>query len=132
MRNATAQHPKSEPVLPITCQVTDDLRDRLHCTLWLDEHGHINESEGAVEEMFGYWLDELKAQHISMLLPEFTEAELLTHDRINPLILFRSHCSVPFLGLTRNGLQQKYQVFLNFLSNGTENSLRMIIRNCVY
>ncbi|MGO9446287.1 MAG: PAS domain-containing protein [Thiobacillaceae bacterium] len=74
----------------------------LQCTIWLDGRGRIQDSDRHVEQMFGYWFEELREQHISLLLPDLAHADLLTQDRINPILLQRRHWSTPFRGESRD------------------------------
>jgi PAS domain S-box-containing protein len=42
--------------------------------LWINEQGQILDCSGLIEEMFGYWKNELKGRHISVLLPDLTHS----------------------------------------------------------
>ena len=42
--------------------------------LWINEQGQILDCSGRIAELFGYWKDELKGQHISVLLPDLTDS----------------------------------------------------------
>lgn len=42
--------------------------------LWINEQGQILDCSGRIADLFGYWKDELKGQHISLLLPDLTDS----------------------------------------------------------
>jgi hypothetical protein len=131
MKNAPQLITKDESFLAPQCPIADGIQHALQCTVWLDEHGYIQDSDGSVEHMFGYWFEELKEQHISLLLPALAHAQLLTQDRINPILHFRCHCSIPFRGVSANGHEDKYIVFMNLLSYQLGPRLSMTIRDHV-
>ena len=47
--------------------------------LWINESGQILDCSGLIEDLFGYWKDELTGQHISVLLPDLTHASFLQY-----------------------------------------------------
>jgi PAS domain S-box-containing protein len=131
MKNVTQLVTKNESFLASQYPISDNLQHALQCTVWIDEHGYIQDSFGQIEEMFGYWFEELKDQHISLLLPDLAHTELLSQNRINSILLFRCHCSIPFRGLNRNGHEHNYIVFMNLLSNQLGHRFTMTIRDHV-
>ncbi|MGA7179327.1 MAG: hypothetical protein WBX11_07080 [Thiobacillaceae bacterium] len=131
MNNATQRLMKEESFLARQNPVSDDLQHALQCTLWIDDHGFIRDSNGPSDGLLGYGLDELKGQHISLLLPDLEHAELLTQNRINPILLYRCRCSIPFRGVDKKGIEQRYIVYMNLLSNHSGQSLSMTIHNHV-
>lgn len=131
MKSAPQLITKDESFPAPQCPISGGLQLDRQCTVWLDEHGYIQDSDGAVEQMFGYWFEELKEQHISLLLPALARVELLTQKRINPILLFRCHCSIPFRGIDKNGHEDKYVVFMNLLSYHLGPRLTLTIRDHV-
>lgn len=128
MNTATWQV-KNEPYRAVQQPIPDDLQYPQQCTLWIDDQGDIQDSDGSVGEMFGYAHNELKERHVSMLLPDLAHFELVSQNRINPFLLYRCHCLIPFRGVNRQGYEQKYVVFLNLLSRGFGHRLTVTIRN---
>jgi hypothetical protein len=131
MINATQLIMRHESFPALENRISDNLPHALQCTLWLDESGYIQDSDGPVEQMFGYWFQELKERHISLLLPDLAHADLLTQNRINPILLYRCHCSIPLRGVDSNGDDHKYIVLINLLSNRVGQRLSMMIRDHV-
>jgi hypothetical protein len=78
--------------------------------------------------MFGYWIAELREQHISLLLPDWAHAELLTQDRINPIFLQLCHWSTPFRGASCDGQQRNYTVLMTLIENKLGQRLSMTLR----
>lgn len=62
--------------------------------LALDDMGVIHDCSQACEEMFGYPQDELTGSHISRLLPQLGETELVREDRINSRLAYLCHLSL--------------------------------------
>jgi PAS domain-containing protein len=131
MKNATQLAMKHESFLSLEDPLSDNLPHGLQSTIWLDEQGYIQDSDGPVEQMFGYWFQELRGLHISLLLPDLGHTDLLTQNRINPILLFRCHCSIPLRGVDSNGHEHKYIVLINLLSNQLGQRLSMTIRDHV-
>jgi PAS domain S-box-containing protein len=114
MTNLTQLARKDEPFRASQIPVSNE--QALQCTVRIDDNGTIQDSFGQIEEMFGYWFEELKGRHISMLLPDLANAELVVNNRVNSAILFRCHCSIPFRGVNKHGHEHKYLVYMNLLS----------------
>lgn len=131
MKGSTQLVTKDDSFLAAQYPTSDSQQHALQCTVWIDKHGYIQDSFGRIEEMFGYSFDELKEQHISMLLPDLAHTELLSQNRINSILLFRCHCSIPFRGVDRNGQEHNYIVFMNLLSNHLGHRFTMTIRDHV-
>ncbi len=128
MKRATQFITTDESFLAPRCPISAKPQHAPQCAVWLDERGYIQDSDGPVEQMFGYWFEELKEQHISLLLPTLADAELVTQNRINSILQFRCHCSIPFRGVNRNGHEDKYLVSMNLLSYYSGPRLSLTIR----
>ncbi|MGA7178689.1 MAG: PAS domain-containing protein [Thiobacillaceae bacterium] len=130
--NCAAQHAANdESPLRLHSPVSANPARALQCTIWLDGHGCIQDSDGPVEPMFGYWFEKLRDQHISLLLPDLAHADLLTQDRINPVLLQRCHGSTPFRGVSSDGQQRNYTVLMTLIANQLGQRLSMTLRDHV-
>lgn len=85
--------------------------------LALDDTGVIRDCSQASEEMFGYRQDELTGSHISRLLPQLGETELVLEGRINARLAYLCHCAVAFQARHRNGGSFLSELFINRLDN---------------
>ncbi len=127
--NCAAQHAANdESILRPQFPVSDNLAHALECTVWLDGRGYIEDCDGPVEQMFGYWLEELREQHISLLLPDLAQTDPLTQDRINPTLLQRCHSWIPLRGVSSGGREHKYIVFMTRVANQLGHRLSMTLR----
>ena len=70
--------------------------------LILDESGIIRDCNNT-EELFGYKLRELLSQHISKLLPQLTEFELVQDGKFNPKFSYLCRCGHLFKAKNRDG-----------------------------
>ncbi len=102
-------------------------------TLWVDDQGQIVDCAGPIEEIFGYWKDELKGEHISMLLPDLAHTELVELDGENsPRVMGQSHDAIAFGGAKAEGDDSAYAVFLHLISTKGGRDLSVILRNQVH
>ena len=85
--------------------------------LALDDLGVIRDCSQACETMFGYPQDELTGSHISMLLPQLGETELVLEDRINARLAYLCHCAVAFQARHRDGGAFLSELFINRLDS---------------
>jgi len=85
--------------------------------LALDDLGVIRDCSQACEEMFGYRQDELTGSHISMLLPQLGETDLVLDDRINARLAYLCHCAVAFQARHRDGGAFLSELFINRLDS---------------
>ncbi len=96
--------------------------------LTLDERGMICDCSRAGEKLFGYGRKDIVWQHVSKLLPELSDIELLKGGQFNPQLGFLCHCGHHFRATNRLG-----NVFLSelhfVLLNGTDkHTIRMIVQ----
>lgn len=70
--------------------------------LILDESGIIRDCNNT-EELFGYKLRELLSQHISKLLPQLKEFELIQDGKFNPRFSYLCRCGHLFKAQNRHG-----------------------------
>ncbi|MFA7269154.1 MAG: PAS domain-containing protein [Sterolibacterium sp.] len=96
--------------------------------LLLDKRGMIRGCNNATEELFGYRRSEVFWQHVSMLLPQLADIELIQDGRINPRLRFLSRIGGYFQALTRRGEYFASDLFLLDLSNPDSSDLRVIVR----
>lgn len=85
--------------------------------LALDDLGVIRDCSQACEEMFGYPQNELTGSHISRLLPQLGETELVLEDRINSRLAYLCHCAVAFQARHRDGGAFLSELFINRLDS---------------
>lgn len=85
--------------------------------LTLDDLGMIRDCSRACEQMFGYLPDELAGRHVSTLLPQLPETELVQEDRINSRLAFLCHCAFAFQARHRDGQCFTSELFINRLGN---------------
>lgn len=85
--------------------------------LVLNDHGTIQFCSQTCEQMFGYLEDDLKGQHVSALLPQLENTDLVTEDRINARLDYLCHCAIPFQAQHRDGKRFAIELFINRLSN---------------
>lgn len=85
--------------------------------LTLDDAGMIRDAGEACEQVFGYQKAELAGRHVSTLLPQLGESELVTEDRVNPRLAFLCRCGMPFKARHRDGQPFHTELFINRLGN---------------
>lgn len=94
--------------------------------LTLDDLGVIRECSLACEQVFGYQPHELAGCHVSTLLPQLPDTELVQEDRINPRLAHLCHCAVAFQARRRDGQCFASELFINRL--GSHNVV-VLVRN---
>jgi len=85
--------------------------------LTLDDLGVIRECSMACEQVFGYLPHELAGRHVSMLLPQLPDTELVQEDRINSRLAHLCHCAVAFQARRRDGQCFSSELFINRLGS---------------
>jgi PAS domain-containing protein len=112
--------------------------------LWINEQGQILDCSGLIEEMFGYWKDELKGQHISMLLPDLTHSSFMQYSSPSTLWLDDQgqilDCSGPveeMFGYWKSELKGRHVSMLlpdlahtEWLEHNGDNSPRLAVQSC--
>jgi PAS domain S-box-containing protein len=117
------QNPSRLPVI----RATDDEQPVRSGAIWVDTDGGIQDCNGDTEAMFGYWRDELRGRHISLLLPFLSQTELTGKNGINPRLAFLCRCAMAFLGRNRDGNEREYSVFFSLISRKMGRVIKIII-----
>jgi len=95
-------------------------------TLTLDDLGVIRDCSRACEPVFGYQPDELIGRHISVLLPQLPDADLVQDGRINSRLAFLCHCAFAFQARCRDGRFFASELFINRLDT---HNVVVLVRN---
>lgn len=85
--------------------------------LALNDMGIIQNCNQTCEQVFGFRQDELAGRHISTLLPELEDTELVLEDRINSRLAFYCRCAFPFQTRRRDGSFFSSELFINRLAS---------------
>lgn len=83
--------------------------------LKLDDLGVIQDCSQACLQVFGYRADELVGSHVSRLLPQLPESDLVRDGRVNPNLAYLCHCGVTFQAHHRDGRHISSELFINRL-----------------
>ena len=85
--------------------------------LTLDDLGMIRDCSQVCEQVFGYLPDELVGRHVSTLLPQLPETELVQEGRINSRLAHLCHCAIAFQARHRDGQCFPSELFINRLDS---------------
>ncbi|WP_157648559.1 PAS domain-containing protein [Thiobacillus denitrificans] len=85
--------------------------------LTLDDLGVIRDCSRACEQVFGYLPDELAGRHVSMLLPQLPDTDLVQEGRINSRLAHLCHCAFSFQARRRDGQCFASELFINRLGS---------------
>lgn len=96
--------------------------------LTLDGRGMIRYCNRAGESLFKYRRSELAWRHVSTLLPELADVELLQDGEINSRLRFLYHIGRPFQALTQEGERFDGELFISVLDNTGGGRLSLIVR----
>jgi len=96
--------------------------------LTLDERGMIRDCSRTGEELFGYSRVELTWRHVSKLLPQLSEIDLIQEGQINPLLSFLCHCGQLFEVNSKDGATFPGELNIINLGHPGKLMLRMIVR----
>lgn len=94
----------------------------------VDERGMICDCNGAAEKLFGYRRSEIVWRHVSLLLPQLADIELMQDGQPNPRLRFLCHSGRCFEAVGKDGQRFTSELFLVHLHNPGKRSLRMIVR----
>lgn len=83
----------------------------------LDDLGVIKNCNEICESMFGYAQDDLPGRHVSFLLPQLQDTELVQGERVNSHLAFLCHSGIPFKARRRDGRHFPIELFINRLGN---------------
>lgn len=96
--------------------------------LTLDDEGILCDCSSEGEALFKYCRDELIGRHISLLLPELLELELMQDGQINPHLRVRCRFGCHFVAVTRDGEHFPSDLFLTDLGRSGRNRVSVIVR----
>ena len=85
--------------------------------LTLNDQGVIRDCSRACEQVFGYSPEELAGRHVSMLLPQLPDTDLVQEGRINARLAHLCHCAVAFQARRRDGRCFASELFINLLGS---------------
>ena len=106
--------------------------DPLPCTLWVNDEGYILDCCAHTQEVFGYWRDELKGQHISVLLPDLKNTSMLDESGISPALAFLCRCVTPFRGMNLAGMGSAYSITPQLISTSVGRGFVLVLRSKLY
>ena len=100
--------------------------------LVLDERGMIRDCSKSGEQLFGYRRSELAWQHISKLIPQLSDIQLVQSGQINPHLEFLCHCGLPFQAQNQQGNTFASELHFIHLDRGERKIIRLIVTpSCV-
>ena len=102
--------------------------NEIMATMTLDERGMIRDCNRASEALFEYRRSELVWRHVSLLLPQLADLELMQNGQPNPRLRFLCHTGRHFQAVTQNGAHFASRIFLNFLNSSQQGGLSLIVR----
>ncbi|MBT9590960.1 MAG: PAS domain-containing protein [Thiobacillus sp.] len=85
--------------------------------LTLNDLGVIRDCSRTCEQVFGYLPEELAGHHVSMLLPQLPDTELVQEGRINSRLAHLCHCAFSFQARRRDGRCFASELFINLLGS---------------
>lgn len=96
--------------------------------LTLDESGMICDCSKAGERLFGYGRMDMVWQHVSKLLPELSDIELVKDGQFNPQLGFLCHCGHRFRATNRLGNVFLSELHFVLLNGAEKHTIRMIVQ----
>jgi PAS domain S-box-containing protein len=96
--------------------------------LMLDERGMVCAWDRACEMLFGHRPSEIVSLHVSKLLPQLADVELLKDGQPNSRLRYLCRIGVRFHALSRSGEQFPCDLFLNSRANPGLPALHLIVR----
>jgi PAS domain S-box-containing protein len=96
--------------------------------LVLDSRGMIRDCNRTGETLFGYRRGELAWRHVSMLLPQLAELDLVPNGQPNPHLRFLNRIGRHFEAATRDGERFACALFLNLLDSTGQGRLSLLVR----
>lgn len=115
MASASNQQVKNTQVNTHASSGVSDVGTTDLAVLTLDDLGVIRDSSRACEQVFGYLPDELAGRHVSTLLPQLQDTELVQEGRINSRLAHLCHCAIAFQARRRDGRYFASELFINHL-----------------
>jgi hypothetical protein len=96
--------------------------------LTLDNRGMICDCNRSAETLFMYRRSEMVWRHVSMLLPQLAELDLMPNGQPNPRLRFLCRIGRAFQAFARNGERFASDLFFNVLRNSDQGRLLLIVR----
>jgi PAS domain-containing protein len=96
--------------------------------LTLDERGVILDCSHGAEALFKYRRSELVWRHVSMLLPQLAELDLMPNGQPNPRLRFLCRIGRHVQAMTRDGDRFASDLFFNVLDGTAHGRLSLIVR----
>lgn len=96
--------------------------------LTLDEQGMIHDCNRDSEALFKYPRNELVRRHVSMLLPQLAEWELMQGGQPNPRLRFLCRSGHHYQAVTKNGWHFPSNLFFNRLDGAGQGGMSLIVR----
>lgn len=96
--------------------------------LTLDERGMICDCNCSSETLFKYRRSEMVWRHVSMLLPQLAELEVMQNHQPNTHLRFLSRIGRHFQAVTQDGAPFASELFLNLLDSTGHGRLSLIVR----
>ena len=107
--------------------VTADGEDDV-AALTLDDRGMVCDCNRAGAALFKYRRSELVWRHVSMLLPQLANMELMQNGQPNQHLRFLCRIGRSFQAVTQDGEHFSGQIFLNVLDQPGRGRLSLIVR----
>jgi hypothetical protein len=99
--------------------------------LRLNDRGLVCDCNSAAEALFKYRRGELAWRHVSMLLPQLAEMELMQNGLPNSRLRFLCRIGRRFQAVAQDGERFASELFLNFFDNIGHGRLSLIVRPAV-
>jgi PAS domain-containing protein len=96
--------------------------------LVLDDIGRIRDCDPACEAIFKWSRAELLWRHVSLLLPQLAEWELIRQGQIHPRLRFLTHIGHPFRVKAHDGEEFASELFFNVLDTRGLGRVLLIVR----
>lgn len=96
--------------------------------LTLDERGMIHDCNQDSETLFKYPRIELVRRHVSMLLPQLAELELMRDGQPNPRLRFLCRSGRHYQAVTKHGRHFASDLFFNRLDGAGQGGMSLIVR----
>ncbi len=96
--------------------------------LALDDCGMVCDCNRAGEALFKYRRSELVWRHVSILLPQLAEMELMKNGQPNQHLRYLCRIGRHFQAVTQDGERFVSELFLNLLDNMEHGRLSLIVR----
>lgn len=121
--DATQRKSASTPVPDITTGTADEAP-----TLMLDDRGMVCDCNRAGEKLFNYRRGEMVWRHVSMLLPQLADVELVKDGQPNPQLRYLTRIGRRFQAVAQGGRRFAGELYLNLLDNTGHGRLSLIVR----